>query len=140
MPHIEKFGYSSATTTHTSAPGSSSRARRAALIPASLPPTARRRIGGLRGAAAAVRGGRSVAQRDICQHRVHLPAGIGSRDPDLVLQSMAARDAVLDLGRQPFGREAAGRGYDLGGRAHLDAEVVQGSGFSGVLKEDQLQW
>src|ERR1019366_4872147 len=38
MPQIEKFGYASATTTLTSAPGSSSRARRAALIPASLPP------------------------------------------------------------------------------------------------------
>src|SRR6266498_3023158 len=38
MPQIEKFGKESATTTLTSAPGSSSRARSAALIPASLPP------------------------------------------------------------------------------------------------------
>ena len=38
MPQIEKFGKASATTTLTSVPGLSSRARRAALIPASLPP------------------------------------------------------------------------------------------------------
>src|SRR5215469_15302757 len=38
MPQMEKFGKASATTTVTSAPGSSSRARKAALIPASLPP------------------------------------------------------------------------------------------------------
>ena len=37
---MEKFGYASATTTVTSAPGSTSRARSAALIPASLPPMA----------------------------------------------------------------------------------------------------
>jgi hypothetical protein len=40
MPQIEKFGYASATTTVTSASGEISRARSAALIPASLPPTA----------------------------------------------------------------------------------------------------
>ena len=44
MPQIEKFGYSSATITDTSAPGSSSRARSAALIPASLPPIATSRM------------------------------------------------------------------------------------------------
>src|SRR5215467_831263 len=38
MPQMEKFGKASATTTVTSAPGSSSRARKAALMPASLPP------------------------------------------------------------------------------------------------------
>jgi len=38
MPQMEKFGYASSRTTVTSAAGSSSRARRAALIPASLPP------------------------------------------------------------------------------------------------------
>src|SRR5215469_12881474 len=38
MPQMEKFGYASARTTVTSADGSSSRARSAALIPASLPP------------------------------------------------------------------------------------------------------
>src|SRR5215470_3517645 len=38
MPQMEKFGKASATTTVTSADGSSSRARSAALIPASLPP------------------------------------------------------------------------------------------------------
>src|ERR1700733_10807422 len=37
---MEKFGYASATTTVTSAPGSTSRARSAALMPASLPPMA----------------------------------------------------------------------------------------------------
>ena len=37
---MEKFGYASATTTVTSAPGSTSRARSAALMPASLPPIA----------------------------------------------------------------------------------------------------
>jgi hypothetical protein len=40
MPQMEKFGYASAATTVTSAPGSTSRARSAALIPASLPPMA----------------------------------------------------------------------------------------------------
>jgi hypothetical protein len=40
MPQIEKWGYSSATMTLTSAAGSSSRARSAAEMPASLPPTA----------------------------------------------------------------------------------------------------
>src|SRR3546814_10893381 len=40
MPQMEKFGYASATTTVTSTEGSSSRARRAAEIPASLPPMA----------------------------------------------------------------------------------------------------
>ena len=35
---MEKFGEASSRTTVTSAAGSSSRARRAALIPASLPP------------------------------------------------------------------------------------------------------
>ena len=40
MPQMEKFGYASATTTLTSTVGSSSRTRRAALIPASLPPIA----------------------------------------------------------------------------------------------------
>src|SRR6185312_7698776 len=38
MPQMEKFGYASSRTTVTSAAVSSSRARRAALIPASLPP------------------------------------------------------------------------------------------------------
>ena len=44
MPQMEKFGYASATMTETSAVGSSSRARRAALMPASLPPIAMRCI------------------------------------------------------------------------------------------------
>src|SRR5262245_47891947 len=48
MPQIEKFGYASATTTVTSAPGSSSRARSAALIPASLPPIISRCMAGSR--------------------------------------------------------------------------------------------
>lgn len=38
MPQMLKFGYASATTMVTSTDGSSSRARREALIPASLPP------------------------------------------------------------------------------------------------------
>src|ERR1017187_9887612 len=46
MPQIEKLGNSSLTITATSAPGSSSRARSAALIPASLPPIARSRTAG----------------------------------------------------------------------------------------------
>src|SRR5215468_4166772 len=46
MPQMEKFGNASAATTVTSAPGSSSRARSAALIPASLPPIMTRRMGG----------------------------------------------------------------------------------------------
>src|ERR1700683_2683186 len=40
MPQMEEFGETSATTTVTSASGATSRARSAALIPASLPPTA----------------------------------------------------------------------------------------------------
>src|SRR5450755_4439518 len=44
MPQIEKFGYASATTTVTSTLGSSSRARSAALMPASLPPMTTRCI------------------------------------------------------------------------------------------------
>src|SRR5580704_406046 len=48
MPQMEKFGYASAATTVTSAPGSSSRARSAALIPASLPPIMTRCMAGSR--------------------------------------------------------------------------------------------
>ena len=42
MPQIEKLGKASATNTVTSQPGSSCRARRAAVMPASLPPTTTR--------------------------------------------------------------------------------------------------
>src|SRR6266702_7733732 len=47
MPPMEKLGLASSRTTVTSAAGSSSRARRAALIPASLPPIMTRCMAGL---------------------------------------------------------------------------------------------
>src|ERR1700688_2423515 len=46
MPQMEKFGYASSRTTVTSAAGSTSRARSAALIPASLPPIMTRCMAG----------------------------------------------------------------------------------------------
>src|SRR5215472_17139312 len=49
MPQMEKFGKASATTTDTSARGFSSRARSAALIPASLPPIMTRCMASSRG-------------------------------------------------------------------------------------------
>ena len=44
----------------------------------------------------AIRAGR--LRGSVGEHRVHLPTGVGAGNPDLVLEGMAARHAVLDLG------------------------------------------
>ena len=56
-------------------------------------------------------------ERSVRKHRVHLPTRVGARDPDLVLERVAAGDAVLDLGRQPLGSETASGRDDLASRS-----------------------
>ena len=72
MPQIEKFGYASATTTVTSAVGSSSRTRSAAEIPASLPPMTTSRIA-VRGLAVM----RGRVRRGACSTRRRISSRIG---------------------------------------------------------------
>src|SRR5215469_7909603 len=100
MPQMEKFGKASATTTVTSAPGSSSRARKAALMPASLPPIMTRcmtrfRFGG--GLLGLVRGGPAgrgrLTERGGCSVAGHTPGGL------LIAALMVGDDDLRCLGR-----------------------------------------
>src|SRR5215831_19590345 len=114
MPQMEKFGKASATTTVTSAPGSSSRARSAALIPASLPPIITRCMTGSlwlarRWAGWARRPGRCGGA---------IVGGPGGRGPGLIL--LVRDDDVSGLGRGDAGIQRAddhhgqGAANDLG--------------------------
>ena len=142
---------------------SSSRARSAALMPASLPPIATRRSAKAQARRSLVTPRRSALRsrqwmrlppatphssrlaRPARRPPRHLrapctpPSGYRLRDPDLVLESMAAGDAILNLGREPLCRQAPRRRHHLVRRTHLDTEVVQRPGLGGILEQHQLQ-
>src|SRR5579875_1882991 len=75
------------------------------------------------------------------QHGIELPRfPAGTVDPHLVLQGVAARDFVLDRGRQPGRLKALLGGGNRFSGLHLDPEVVERPRhLASVLDEDQLE-
>ncbi len=85
-------------------PMNSAMARRIACLIVS----SRSRGGSVLASAASANGSFGFDQWGIRQHGVDLPSSICAGNPDLVLERVAAGDAVLDFGGEALGHEPAG--------------------------------